>query len=112
MPGDGYLTGIDIEETGDAVLNILNNPDEWFGKWVPFFGEHSKAEEYPKIFESVTGKKAKYTQTQNDLGEDLNQMFAFFAEFGLYDEKLHPLAKKVHHFRSFEQWLKSSGWSG
>jgi len=111
MPTGSHLAGVDVTDVGDVVENVINHPDEWFGKWVPIFGSDIKVEDYASTFEHVTGRKAAYYPNNGDYGHDLNNMFAFFAEYNSPFGPHHH-SKQASKAKSFEEWLKESGWTG
>jgi len=117
LPEDHILTSVDVDDLGEAVVNILKNPKQWLGKWVPLFGEHSHASEYAKTFESVSGKKAIYHEItpaeaeKLNMSKDLLEMFDYFRDYGYYGDKVSemPTAKKLNpHLKTFKQWLEVS----
>jgi len=117
FPADHNFTSVDVDIIGEAVVNILKNPKQWLGKWVPLFGEHSHASELAKTFQSVSGKKVIYqemtpAETEKlNLSKDLLGMFDYIREYGFFGEKASemPNSKKlVPHLKTFKQWLEAS----
>jgi len=115
FPADHNLTFVDVDDTGEAVVNILNNPQQWLGKWVPLFGEHLLASELAKTFQSVSGKKTIYQEMSPAEGERRNpnkeflEMFDYIKDYGYYGDKASemPTAKKLNpHLKTFKQWIE------
>ncbi|KAL6071488.1 NmrA-like domain-containing protein 1 [Balamuthia mandrillaris] len=128
-----YLTGVDIEDIGRAVVTVLNNPSEWNEKHVPLFGENAHPQDYIQTFEEVTGKKAKYVpltqekflseahhkeeedegmRRKKPVADELAQMFGYleeFGSFGPYFAEGGALAKKANpELKTWRQWLEAN----
>ena len=113
---------LSLTPSGAAVATILNNPNEWNGKFVPLVGDHLHAEEFVKTFAQVTGQPAKLNSITREAfagfgfpgAEELAQMFGYFEEYTCFgpDGDLE-LGKKAHpNLKSFKQWLQETGWKG
>mmetsp|Transcript_13012 Transcript_13012/g.17875 ORF Transcript_13012/g.17875 Transcript_13012/m.17875 type:complete len:294 (+) Transcript_13012:149-1030(+) len=110
----GLLTAFDVADVGPAVANILKNPEEWVGKFIPLYGTHAPVSEYIKTFTEVTGKPAKFNALpSNAFGAEMEHMFGWFGEFTYYGPNAdYSLQKKVNpNAKTWADWLKSSGWA-
>jgi hypothetical protein len=47
-------------------VNILDNPDQWVGKYVPFVGEYFHPQDLAKTYGEFYGKKTKYVAMPTD----------------------------------------------
>jgi len=114
FPGDHNITIVSVEDTGESVVNILKNPQQWFGKWVPLFGDHVPASEFATTFQSLSGRKAIYqemtkAEAEKTVGDEFFEMCQFFKEFGYYGDRASemPIAKKLNpHLKTYKQWLE------
>jgi len=122
MPENCYLTAYDVDETGEWVLNVLKNWDQWKGKTVPMVGEHKHPQEFVEAFSKATNQPAKYVPvTVEQFGsygfpgaKELADMFGYFNEYTYNGPNIDlSLSKKVHsNATSFEGWVKKTGWKG
>jgi len=115
-----YLTAYDVEDTGGATLAALKHPNEWKNKFIPLAGSHMHPQEYVSVFSKVTGLPAKYNYVSPEDwakfpfpgAKEMAEMFGYFNEF-TYFGGTHDLSlgkKAFPQLKSFEEWLKSSGW--
>lgn len=58
--GDIPVFMFDINDIGEAVLNIIERPEKWNGKFIPLYGEKLTMNEVARQYEEVTKKKARY----------------------------------------------------
>lgn len=122
MPENCYLTAFDVDETGDWVLNVLQNWDQWKGKTVPMIGEHRHPQEYVDEFSKATNQPAKYVPVSVEQfasygfpgAKELADMFGYFNEHTYNGPNIDlSLSKKVNpNATSFEGWVKKTGWKG
>jgi len=115
-----YITGFDVTDTGDAVLNALKHPNEWKNKFVPLPGSHMHPQEYVSIFSKVTGLPARYVYVAPEEwakftfpgAKELAEMFGWFNEFTYYGPHADlSLGKKINpKLKTWEEYLKITGW--
>lgn len=115
--------------TGPAVLEIFSNPGKYAGKSLPVIGDIITPREMVETFTRVTGRKAAYSSafTQEEL-------LHHFPEFGINEMLVHEIAGMVEYAvkygyfskdrdllwsrqinpntLSWEQFLRTSGWTG
>jgi len=117
---DAYITACDVSDTGEAVATALNHPSEWNGKLIPVAGSHMHPQDYFSTISKVTGVPTKFVSVSTDAfakypfpgAQEMADMFGWFNEFTYYGPDVDlSLAKKANpHVKSFEEWLKVSGW--
>src|SRR5690606_25521060 len=49
VAGDKRLWTLDVEDLGEAVVNVLNDPEKWSGKYVPVYRDNLRLEDYFKV---------------------------------------------------------------
>jgi len=114
------IPALDITQFGKIVLECLNNPQEYDGKFIPVAGEKLTAEEYVKAISKKVGKNVilkdlspeEYVKLQTDLdksaAEDMAEMFRWFKEYGYYGKRNDQwdMGKRIDpSLRTFSAWL-------
>ncbi|CAI7748644.1 unnamed protein product [Closterium sp. NIES-53] len=113
MAPDDMLTAFDVDDTGAAVLNALDHPDEWDGEYMCLAGYHAPVHQYLADFHRVTGRAARLHTTDKAASEEWTQMFHWFAQhtyFGCHD--ISNARRCNPHLKTWRQWLQESGWKG
>ncbi|CAI5484614.1 unnamed protein product [Closterium sp. Yama58-4] len=88
MGPDDMLTAFDVDDTGAAVLNALDHPDDWDGEYMCLAGYHAPVHQYISDFHRVTGHPARLHTTDKAASEEWTQMFRWFSQhtyFGCHD---------------------------
>jgi len=98
----------DIEATGEAVVNILNNEHTYNGKFIPLCSEENSWDELVKQFEEVTGTKAVAFKAPG-FNHEMQEMNDYFTDFGYFGPNPDfTLTKKVNpSARSFKEYVKA-----
>jgi len=125
MTESAYLPGVDVRDTGTAVLAALNHPDVWKNAKIALIGERSHPSDYVNTFQKVTKLRARYQPldveewkgSTDPFEREMGLMFAYFnicdKTCGPDEDKLIAIGRKaVPNPRSFEQWLRETGWQG
>ncbi|CAI7838377.1 unnamed protein product [Closterium sp. NIES-54] len=73
MAPDDMLTAFDVDDTGAAVLNALDHPDEWDGEYMCLAGYHAPVHQYLADFHRVTGRAARLHTTDKAASEEWTQ---------------------------------------
>jgi len=121
LPATEYLTAFDVNEVGPAVLTAFNNPREYDGVRIDYWGEHAHPQQYIDTFAKVTGHKARLVSVPLDkfakLGfpgaEEMANMFGWFNEFTYYgpgSNRKVAQAATPGGLTSWEQFLRKYGW--
>ena len=115
--------------TGPAVLEILSNPNNYFGKSLPVIGDIISPQEIVDIFIKVTGKKAVYTSafrkeeflayfpeysSNQTLVREIIGMSEYAVEYGYFDKNRDlEWSRKINpDTLTWEQFLLTTGWNG
>lgn len=118
-----------LTATGPAVLEILSNPNQYAGKSLPVIGDMISPREMADTFMRVTGKKAAYSSafTQEELLQhfpefgsnellvrELVGMVEYTVEYGYFrkDRDLLWSRQIDPNSLSWEQFLRTTGWTG
>jgi uncharacterized protein YbjT (DUF2867 family) len=121
MPESKKLTAFDVADTGAAVVTALNNPQEWKDKFIALAGDHMHPQDYISTYTKVTGIPAKYVAVPTDVwakypfpgAKEVAEMFAWFNEFTYFGPHDFTIGKKANpNLKTWEQYLKVSGWKG
>ena len=113
MPGKPttVLSGVDIEDMGAVVLQVLKHPSKYHTKYIKVCGEELTQEQVVKVFEKVTEKKALLTNGPFQgfpIANELNDMFYWFDEYGLYGKTVAIPGTQVYpDISNFEQFVKN-----
>jgi uncharacterized protein YbjT (DUF2867 family) len=92
LPRVSNMDGIDINELGDAVLNIALNRNEWIGKTIPLASEHMPLQKYFEQLREVGGHKVKWNEISIEEFSKLNikdakelaEMFEWMEKYGCF----------------------------
>jgi len=130
LPEDFRAPFVDpLTATGPAVLEILDNREQYSGQTLPIIGEFLSPREIVATFCRVTGKKAVYRSafTRDELlyhfpafaGRDgvvdeINGMTEYAVRYGYYTkERDLQWSRKINpNTLSWEQFLRQTGWQG
>ncbi|CAI5503898.1 unnamed protein product [Closterium sp. Naga37s-1] len=74
MAADDMLTAFDVDDTGAAVLNALDHPDEWHGEYMCLAGYHAPLHQYVADFHRATGRPARLHTTNKAASEEWTQV--------------------------------------
>lgn len=130
LPKDFRAPFVDpLTATGPAVLEIFSNPDEYAGKSLPVIGDIISPQEMVDTFMRVTGKKAEYSSaftrqellhhfpefgSNETLVREISGMVAYAVDYGYFgqDRDLLWSRRTDPNTLSWEQFLRTTGWSG
>jgi len=114
FPDISAVIGYDVEDTGEAIVNIAQHRNEWLGKYVRLIHERITPQEYVDQVSAFTGKKVKLVRIPLDVyaklpfpgAEDLAAMYRLFDEYNnntelqkdQASEKLNPNMKTYKKF--------------
>ncbi|CAF1293367.1 unnamed protein product [Rotaria sordida] len=116
---------LDIEDIGLVVREILTNPETFIDQDICICGDAIRFADISKVFTKVTGKAA-ISKTLDEEGfrsmlyqmsgvaqDDLVDSYKWFEEYINYDkEKDWTTGQKLWKLKTFEDWLKQTGWQG
>jgi uncharacterized protein YbjT (DUF2867 family) len=122
LPETKKLTGFDVRQTGPAVVTALNDPEEWNGRRIDYYGEHASPQTYIDTFSKVTGLKVRLNSMPREefakLGfptaKELAHMFGWFDEFTCYGPEGDPKSGQSATpggLISWETYLRKYGWT-
>lgn len=119
------LNIVDVEDTGSVVCKILSDPDKYIGQEICVCGEAIRFGDVPKVFTKVTGIPAVAKALTEEefrssipympkmVQDELFFMFKWFEEYGCYGkDKDWTTGQQLTALKTFEQWLKKTGWKG
>jgi len=123
IPETKILTAYDVNETGLAVANVFEHPQEYDLKRIDYYGTHQSPQQYVDDFAKVTGKKAKLNSVPRDVfakfpfpgAHELADMFTWFNDHTYYGpEGNRDLGNKAcnNKLSSWTDYLKASKWTG
>lgn len=113
-----------VSDTGGWVLQAFLHPELYLNKDVPAVGQYITYPELVATFSRVTGKKARFNELPLDVfrgfgfpgAEELAQNLKFFDDItdGNKDDRRGDLETSQNIFkgRDWENYLKTTGWSG
>lgn len=118
-----------LTATGPAVLEIFSDPEHYSGKSLPVIGDMISPQEMVDTFTRVTGKKAVYSSaytreemlahfpefsSNEDLVRELLGMATYAVEYGYFgaDRDLEWSRNINPQSLSWEQFLRTTGWTG
>jgi uncharacterized protein YbjT (DUF2867 family) len=102
VPGNTVLPHISVEETGAAVLAILNDPGKWNNKRLPVTnGEQLSLKQHAEIFGKVMGKSAIYKprsiEEVKQKSTERANMYLYISDYGYYQNTEDVTAfKKIY----------------
>ncbi|CAF2906255.1 unnamed protein product [Rotaria sp. Silwood2] len=116
---------LDIEDIGTVVREILTNPETFIGQDICICGDAIRFADISKVFTKVTGKAA-ISKTINEeefrsvlyqmptvAQDDLADSYEWFEEYSNYGkDKDWTTGQKLWKLKTFEDWLKQTGWQG
>ena len=91
LPDCKELTAFDVNETGEAVLKIFQNHDQWKSKRVCMTGSNMSMQEYIECLDAAKDhhvhlKNLTTEESTAAMGKELTDMFGWINEFGYYGE--------------------------
>jgi uncharacterized protein YbjT (DUF2867 family) len=111
----------DALDIGCAVVNVLNHPTQYEGKYIPLVGDNLTPPQLAQIFGECVGKTARFKSIPYDEftkggkeSRELANMFKYFEEYGYYGPGADlSIGKKANpHLKTWAQWIKATGWNG
>jgi len=115
LPETSRLCGVDIDELGIIVVNLLRNIEKYNGRVLCLCGQNTSPKEYIQLLEKKLGKTVHLNLLSHDEyakrtgSRDLAEMFRWFNEFTYFGKTLEcESGKELHHFRDFKTWLDES----
>jgi len=117
MPNTKMLQALDINDLGPAVLNILQNPEVFNGRFVPLFGEQMPLKEYIPPIGFFSDKSVRfvllpwqeYSKLPIPSALEIGEMFGWFNDFSAFGkEDIEIMNKAVPKLKSWKEWLQSS----
>lgn len=122
MPDTAYLTAFDVEDYGEPVAHVFEHPEEYNHKIVPVATEHLHPQDFVSIFSKVTGVPSRiqhvpleqFAKAPFPGAAEMAQMFGWFTEYTYFGaaDPMEYRAKAYPNAKSWEQWLRASGWKG
>ena len=110
---DKGLQLIAVDDIGVFVEMALANPAEYLGKTVEIAGDELTEPQIAATLTRVIGRPVQLAQRSLPEGVQPTQeqmaMFQFFNGQG-YDADIRALRKVYPGLRTFEQWLRETGW--
>jgi uncharacterized protein YbjT (DUF2867 family) len=110
---DKGLQLIAVDDIGVFVEMALANPAEYLGKTVEIAGDELTEPQITATLTQVIGRPVQLVQRSLPEGAQPTQeqmaMFQFFNGRG-YDADIPALRKVYPGLRTFEQWLRETGW--
>lgn len=113
------LPMVALDDIGAFAALVLRDPATWRGRTLPIGSETLTMQQVAETFTRVTGIPAEYhpmplaafAQLPIPLMHDFLNMMKFFREVGL--QRDHAELRALHPgLRSFESWLRETGWRG
>lgn len=117
--GDAALPMVALADIGAFAALMFRDPATWLGRTLPIGSETLTMHEVAETFTRVTGVPSEYHPMALDdfarlpipFMHDFLHMLRFFREVGLTRD--HASLRSVHPgLRSFEGWLRETGWRG
>lgn len=105
-----------MEDVGNVLMKILDNPKEWIGKSFHMVGDSLTPTDMTKIYQNVTGRPCKAKDISAEQftkwyphanAEEVAKMFTFFQE---NSGQLKKGGEKDFKLQDFETWLKNGHW--
>ncbi len=113
LPPDKGLQLIAADDIGAFVVLALTNPQEYIGKTIEIAGDELTEREIAATFTQVIGRPVRLAAPSMPEGvtptSEQVAMFQFFSGKG-YDAGIAALRKTYPGLRTFEQWLRETGW--
>jgi uncharacterized protein YbjT (DUF2867 family) len=110
---DKGLQLIAVDDIGGLVEMVLANPAEYLGKTVELAGDELTEPQIAATLSQVIGRPVQLAQRSAPEGgqptPEQMAMFRFFNGQG-YDADIPALRKIYPGLRTFEQWLRETGW--
>jgi uncharacterized protein YbjT (DUF2867 family) len=84
--GETPLAAMSVDDIGDVVAPMFEDPQQWIGKVVKLAGDEIPPAEYADVMSRVTGKEVKYAHIPRETfaafgfpgAEDLADMFEYY----------------------------------
>ena len=117
--GDAPWPMVALEDIGAFAAVVFRDPEAWRGRTLPIGSESLTMHQVVETFTRVTGVPAAYYPMSMDdfakidmpFKHDFINMMKFFREVGLTRD--HAWLKTIHPgMRTFEAWLRETGWRG
>jgi len=109
------LAMIDVTDVGAIVTYMFNHREEYLGKIVNVAGEYITIDKVFETLGKVIGKKVIYNYIEPAKfphTEEINQMCAYFNEYGLYNGGDISEARKIFpQIKTWEQYIKVNGFN-
>ena len=120
--GNGRWPLIALEDIAWFAAHVLEDWGRWGGRTLRVAGDSPTGTQIAETFERVTGTPAAYQDLPLDavramvpgVGHDLAAMFEFFQDVDLVHRARDlPTLRRIHPgLMSFEDWLRTSDWTG
>jgi len=115
IPYDVPVPWFDANETGDWVVPVFKNPNEWIGKYVHAYGSSNTPEEFAEALKKKTGKNVVLNKVTTEqfvtkeyratLGEELWLNNNFIINKGIVRDA--ELSKRINPNASdLEKWVE------
>ncbi|HSK20647.1 MAG TPA: NmrA/HSCARG family protein [Longimicrobiales bacterium] len=104
-----------LGDIGSFVGLALEKPGDWLGRAVDLASDEDTVAGMADTFSRVIGRPVEYQQVAWDdyrqaAGDEYHDMFRWFQDVG-YEADIPALRREGVSLTSFEQYLRTSGWS-
>ncbi len=110
---DVPLQMLALDDLGAFVAMVFNNPDKFFGAEIDLAGDELTGPEMAAVFSSAIGRDVGFKQRPIEeyrlFSSDVAMMFDWFNLKG-FQADIAALEQWIPHLKSFDNWVRSSGW--
>lgn len=113
----GKLDGFNVEDLGEAVVNIANNRETYLNKTISLSAERLSIEEFIEQIGEVSGVKTRIQLVSDEeyakkFGKEMQQMFAWIDQYGSFgpnsDESVKLGKNLAPNAKTFKQYWQAA----